>query len=188
MQRLFWCEDLKEGQGPQSVWRPLCSLVLYSLAFFFWWGRTWNNLIVLFVIFSKGIIRQCTKTHKWGCSSDFFPPNYRESPEKAMAPHSSTPTWRIPGTGEPGGLPSMGSHRVRHDWSDLAAAAAGKVRNNSWVSDWVVVVLLAQLCLILCSPMDCSLPGSCVHGILQARILTGVDFHALLQRIFLIQG
>ena len=32
--------------------------------------------------------------------------------------------WRIPGTGEPGGLPSMGSHRVGHDWSDLAAAAA----------------------------------------------------------------
>ena len=32
--------------------------------------------------------------------------------------------WRIPGTGEPGGLPSMGSHRVRHDWSDLAAVAA----------------------------------------------------------------
>ena len=35
--------------------------------------------------------------------------------EKAMAPHSSTLAWRIPGTGEPGGLPSMGSHRVRHD-------------------------------------------------------------------------
>ena len=32
--------------------------------------------------------------------------------------------WRIPGTGEPGGLPSMGSHRVEHDWSDLAAAVA----------------------------------------------------------------
>ena len=45
--------------------------------------------------------------------------------EKEMAPHSSTPAWRIPGTGEPGGLPSMGSHRVGHDWSDLAAAAAG---------------------------------------------------------------
>ena len=42
--------------------------------------------------------------------------------EKAMAPHSRTLAWRIPGTGEPGGLPSMGSHRVRHDWSDLAAA------------------------------------------------------------------
>ena len=36
--------------------------------------------------------------------------------------HSSVLAWRIPGTGEPGGLPSMGSHRVGHDWSDLAAA------------------------------------------------------------------
>ena len=39
--------------------------------------------------------------------------------EKAMAPHSSALAWRIPGTGEPGGLPSAGSHRVVHDWSDL---------------------------------------------------------------------
>ena len=37
--------------------------------------------------------------------------------------HSSALAWRIPGTGEPGELPSMGSHRVGHDWSDLAAAA-----------------------------------------------------------------
>ena len=41
-----------------------------------------------------------------------------------MATHSSVLAWRIPGTGEPGGLPSMGLHRVGHDWSDLAAAAA----------------------------------------------------------------
>ena len=41
-----------------------------------------------------------------------------------MATHSSVLAWRIPGTGEPVGLPSMGSHRVGHDWSDLAAAAA----------------------------------------------------------------
>ena len=40
-----------------------------------------------------------------------------------MVTHSSVLAWRIPGTGEPGGLPSMGSHRVGHDWSDLAAAA-----------------------------------------------------------------
>ena len=44
--------------------------------------------------------------------------------EKTMAPHSNVLAWRIPGTAEPGGLPSMGSHRVGHDWSDLAAAAA----------------------------------------------------------------
>ena len=41
-----------------------------------------------------------------------------------MATHSSVLAWRIPGTGKPGGLPSMWSHRVGHDWSDLAAAAA----------------------------------------------------------------
>ena len=44
--------------------------------------------------------------------------------EKDMATHPSVLAWRIPGTGEPGGLPSLGSHRVGHDWSDLAAAAA----------------------------------------------------------------
>ena len=41
-----------------------------------------------------------------------------------MAPHSSALAWRIPGMGEPGGPPSMGLHRVRYDWSNLAAAAA----------------------------------------------------------------
>ena len=40
--------------------------------------------------------------------------------EEEMATHSSVLAWRIPGTGEPGWLPSMGSHRVGHDWSDLA--------------------------------------------------------------------
>ena len=44
-----------------------------------------------------------------------------------MAPHSSTLAWKIPGTGEPGGLLSMGSHRVGHDSSDLAA---DKVSHN----------------------------------------------------------
>ena len=46
--------------------------------------------------------------------------------EKEMATHSSVLAWRIPGTAEPSGLPSMGSHRVKHDCSDLAAAAAGR--------------------------------------------------------------
>ena len=44
--------------------------------------------------------------------------------EKEMATHSSVLAWRIPGMGKPGGLPSMGSHRVGHDWSDLAARVA----------------------------------------------------------------
>ena len=41
-----------------------------------------------------------------------------------MATHYSVLAWRIPGTGEPGGLPSMGLHRVGQDWGDLAAVAA----------------------------------------------------------------
>ena len=51
--------------------------------------------------------------------------------EKEMATHSGVLAWRIPGTGEPGGLPSMGSHRVGHDWSDLAAAAAYPNKDNT---------------------------------------------------------
>ena len=53
-----------------------------------------------------------------------------------MATHSSVFAWRIPGTGEPGGLPSMGSHRVGHDWSDLAAAAVHMI---------IQILLLRQL-------------------------------------------
>ena len=56
--------------------------------------------------------------------SDFTFTFHFHALEKEMATHSSVLAWRIPGTGEPGGLPSMGSHRVGHDWSDLAAAAA----------------------------------------------------------------
>ena len=56
--------------------------------------------------------------------SDFTFTFHFHALEKEMAAHSSVLAWRIPGTVEPGGLPSVGSHRVRHDWSDLAAAAA----------------------------------------------------------------
>ena len=44
-----------------------------------------------------------------------------------MATHSSVLAWRIPGMEEPGGLLSLGSHGVRHDWSNLAAAAADRL-------------------------------------------------------------
>ena len=56
--------------------------------------------------------------------SDFTFTFYFHALEKEMATHSRVLAWRIPGTGEPGGLLSMGSHRVGHNWSDLAAVAA----------------------------------------------------------------
>ena len=56
--------------------------------------------------------------------SDFTVTFHFHTLEKEMATHSSVLAWRIPGTGEPGGLPSMGPHRVGQDWSELAAAAS----------------------------------------------------------------
>ena len=55
--------------------------------------------------------------------SDFTSTFHFHALEKEMATHSSVLAWRIPGTGEPDGLPSMGSHRVGHDWSAATAAA-----------------------------------------------------------------
>ena len=68
--------------------------------------------------------------------------------EKEMATHSSILAWRIPGTGEPGGLLSMGSHRVRHDWSDLAAAA---VLRNSFIylCIWNFLRIIVQILVFL---------------------------------------
>ena len=57
--------------------------------------------------------------HNWAISLSLF---HFHALEKEMATHSSVLACRIPGTGEPGGLTSMGSHRVGHDWSDLAVA------------------------------------------------------------------
>ena len=66
--------------------------------------------------------------------SDFTFTFHFHALEKETATHSSILAWRIPGTEGPGGLQSMGSHRVGHAWCDLAAAAAVLYRSNSIVS------------------------------------------------------
>ena len=109
-----------------------------------------------------------------------------------MATHSSILAWRIPGTEEPGGLLSMGSHRVGHDCSDLAAAAAKKKKTMitehrtefpvlysgfSLVIYFIHAAAAAkslQSCPTLCNPKDGSPIGSSVPGILQARTLEWV--------------
>ena len=63
-------------------------------------------------------------TKSWTRLSDFTFTLHLHALEKEMATHSSVPAWKITWIGEPGGLPSLGSHRVGHDWSDTAAAAA----------------------------------------------------------------
>ena len=101
-----------------------------------------------------------------------------------MAPHSSILAWKIPWTEEPGGLQSMGSRRVGHNWSDLAAPAA-VVGKHSIKANKLYLLISAsairtaaakslQSCPTLCDPIDRSPLGSSVPGILQARTLEWV--------------
>ena len=80
--------------------------------------------------------------------SDFNFTFHFHTMEKAMATYSSVLAWRIPGTVEPGGLLPMGSHRVGHDWSDLAAATAYIC---TWLLEkpqlWLYGSLSAKWCL-----------------------------------------
>ena len=77
--------------------------------------------------------------------SDFTFTFHFHALEKAMATHSSVLAWRIPGTGKPGGLPSMGSHRVGHDWSDLAAAAAAAMGSDAMILVFLIFSLKPTL-------------------------------------------
>ena len=76
--------------------------------------------------------------------------------EKEMATHSSVLDWRIPGKGKPGGLPSMGSHRVGHDWSDLAAAAAAMHSLGKTLLAFGLLhsIVQGQICLLLQVSVD----------------------------------
>ena len=85
------------------------------------------------------------KSRTW--LSDFTFTFHFHALEKEMATHSSVLAWRIPRMAEPGGLPSMGTHRVGHDWSDLAAAAAVSLPHPREEID-IVVFLVFQHCFL----------------------------------------
>ena len=123
-----------QHHGQQAQWAEMCwkQVLSYTLR-----GNligslsVWENLAVLTPVLlprtSHGW-RSLVGCSPWGRSSrtrlsDFTFTFHFHALEKEMATHSSVLAWRIPGTGEPGRLLSMGSHRVRHDWSNLAAAA-----------------------------------------------------------------
>ena len=103
--------------------------------------------------------------------SDFTFTFHFRALEKEMAPDSNVLAWRIPGTGKPGGLPSMGSHRVGHDWSDSAAAGCLLAYSTYWLL-WVMLLWTASmyrfvykfLCgHVFISPggiLRCGVPGS----------------------------
>ena len=77
--------------------------------------------------------------------SDFTFTFHFHALEKEMAPHSSILAWRIPGTEEPGGLPSMGSHRVGHDWRDLAVSSPAAHKMNTYTPGHSVIYETKQI-------------------------------------------
>ena len=103
-------------------------LPMFSSKSFIVSGLTFRSLIHFEFIFVYGKShgwRSLVGCSPWGCEeSDTTEWLHFHTLEKEMATHSSVLVWIIPGTGEPGGLPSMGSPRVGHDWRNLAAAAA----------------------------------------------------------------
>ena len=91
------------------------------------WRRQWHPTPVLLPGKSHGwrSLKGCSPWGRWG--SDTTEQLHFHALEKEMATHSSVLAWRIPWTGKPGGLPSMGSHRVGHDWSDLVYIVYNKI-------------------------------------------------------------
>ena len=100
------------------------------------WRRQWQPTPVLLSGKSQGR-RSLVGCSPWGhYESDTTKRLHFHALEKQLAAHSSVLAWRIPGTGEPGGLPSMGLHRVGHNRSDLAAAAAKLDHRAGPSSEW----------------------------------------------------
>ena len=111
--RLVWALEGGRPSFQRRQWHPTPVLFLENpMDGGAWWAAV------------HGVTRSRTRL------SDFPFTFHFHALEKEMATHSSVLAWRIPGAGEPGGLPSMGSHRVGHDWSDLAAAAAADLVLN----------------------------------------------------------
>ena len=97
-----------------------------SLFIFMHWRRKWQPTPVFLPGESqgRGSLVGCSP---WGrTESDMTERLHLHALEKEMATHSSVLAWRIPGTGESGGLLSLGSHRVGHDWSDLSISSSSR--------------------------------------------------------------
>ena len=101
------CHAFLQGIFPPRDWTRVSWVSCIGSCIFFFFLTTESH----------GVAKSQTRL------SDFTLTFHFHALEKEMATHSSILALRVPGMGEPGGLPSMGSHRVGHDWSDLAAAA-----------------------------------------------------------------
>ena len=136
----LWLGEISSGLLRVSTWD------LWALLGSLLWRRQWQPTPVLLPgNFRDGgawwaAVHGVAKSRTW--LSDFSFPFHFHALEKEMATHSSVLARRIPGMGKPGGLPSVGSRRVGHDWSDLAAAgeaAAGSILGSR---DYLYVIFI----------------------------------------------
>ena len=119
-------------------------------------------------------VREVVKNRTW--LSNFTFTFHFHALVKEMATHSSVLAWRIPGTGEPGGLRSMGSHRVGHDWSDLAAVAAYYwIRKDDFPAyySYLTPIFMVPLFLFSWSPLHENTHKTDYNFFLFDRILHG---------------
>ena len=118
----------------------------------------------VYFIFSE---RNCSMTKIWLMTSQCYSLTERFS----FAKHSVL-AWRIPGMGEPGGLPSVELHRVRHDWSDLAAAAGTSVDHysykciqaNIWCQEVNVLRMKTSVLIVLACSLSLFVPEHLLPG------------------------
>ena len=136
----LWLGEISSGLLRVSTWD------LWALLGSLLWRRQWQPTPVLLPgkFHDRGAwwatVHKVAKSRTW--LSDFSFPFHFHALEKEMATHSSVLAWRIPGTGKPGGLPSVGSRRVGHDWSDLAAAAAAAAGSLLGSLDYLYVIFI----------------------------------------------
>ena len=117
--KIPWSEEpgRLQSMGSQRVGQDwVTSLSLFTSMH---WRRKWQPTLVFLPGESQGQ-KSLVGCRLWDCTESDMTERLHfhfsfHALEKEMATHSSVLAWRISGTGEPGGLPSMGSHRVRHD-------------------------------------------------------------------------
>ena len=135
----------------------------------------------------------CGVAKSWTRMNDFTFTFHFHALEKEMATHSSVLAWRIPGTGEPGGLTSMGSHRVGHNWSDLAKdkerikpmnIQQRKVRGPEWEPQVKHTALLASPVYIAQGEKKKHIKRGATTEPLSSCLVSWVGPHSCLEDVF----
>ena len=160
-------QQQKRNNKSQLLWHLWSSVFWWHVNFpnlvFFRWRRKWQPTPVFLPRESYGwrSLVGCCPQRSYRVGHDCSHLACMHALEKEMATHSSILAWRIPGTEEPGGLLSMGSHRVGHDWSDLEAAASVSFRKPQLRS--MTLLKHPSLFFFLLFFLICYLPWSQSH-------------------------